>query len=259
MLFHMRRWKLFICGLLILIAVPAFSALATEIAESSPSLGTDEVPSNLTVSVQLDQEGKSITATFRGGKGQSLLKKINLNVIYPDGTKVNGVLGNVVGESVVLQGSGCGDQVMGTSYYLNGQSYAFLNEKMHYISGICPADYSPYSDPCAEIAASPAMNPNPVQDIPQNKSVIIQANVDISTIEVQFRGGFGQNMIKTLQVSRIGPDGSTETKNLGNMIGDEVTFTATNNCMDRIAANVSFIDGTRYHFYDEVLHISRYQ
>jgi hypothetical protein len=64
-------------------------------------------------------------------------------------------------------------------------------------------------------------------------------------------------MIKTLQVTRTGPDGSKETMDLGHSIGDEINFRATNNCMDRVYADVSFIDGTMYHFYDEVIHISR--
>jgi hypothetical protein len=259
MSFHMKTREWILCGLILLALISVFSSAVSENATIPVSLNTVVPPANLTVSVQLDQHGQSINATFRGGQGQILVKEIQMQVIHPDGTTDTGVLGNTVGETIVLKGSGCGDQVLGTVYYKNGMSYLFLNEKMQYLSGICPADYNPYTDPCADIAASPSLKPDPIQEIPANKSVIIQAAVDISTIEIQFRGGFGQNLIKTLQVSRIGPDGAKEIKDLGNMIGDQVTFPATNNCMDRIAADVSFIDGTQYHFFDEVLHISRYQ
>lgn len=259
MVYHMKTWKWILCGLVLLACTSFFSPVFSETGVTAVPADTEKPPVNLTVSVQLDQEGKTITATFRGGLGQTLLKAINIEVIHPDGTKDTGVLGNVIGESIILKGSGCGDEVKATASFQNGMTYTILDEKMQYIHGICPADYSLFTDPCAAIAASPSLQPEPVQEIPANKSVIIQANADISVIEVQFRGGFGQNMIKTLNITRIGPDGSNQTQTLGNAIGDEVTFTATNNCMDRITADVSFIDGTRYHFYDEVLHISRYQ
>lgn len=233
------------------------TAVASETGAAPVSSEIVKPPANLTVSVQLDQEGKYITATFRGGLGQTLLREIEVQVTRPDGTTETKSLGNVIGESVVLSGSGCGDQVTATAYFKTGASFRILNEKTEYLTGICLADYKATVDPCAAVAKSPYLVPAPIQEIPANKSVEIQANVDITTIEVQFRGGFGQNLIKQLQVSRIAPDGSTETKDLGNRIGDEVTFTASNTCMDRIAANVSFMDGTRYHFFDQVLHISR--
>lgn len=257
MALHMRTLKWVLCGALLVTIITGFSSGTSETGVFPIPVETIKPPANLTVSVQLNQEGMYTTAIFRGGHGQSLLKEIQVDVIHPDGSKDSGAIGNVVGDFVTLRGSGCGDQVVGTAYFKNGMSYVVLNEKMQYIRGICPADYSETIDPCAEIAASPALKPDPVQEIPFNKSVIIQVNPDISTIEVQFRGGFGQNMIKTLQVTRTGPDGSKETMDLGHSIGDEINFRATNNCMDRVYADVSFIDGTMYHFYDEVIHISR--
>ena len=106
----------------------------------------------MTASVQLNQEGMYITAIFRGGLGQSLLKEIKVEVSSHDGTRNSGVIGNVVGNSAVIKGSGCGDQVIGTAYFKNGMSYVILNEKMQYIRGICPADYYTVVDPCDEIA-----------------------------------------------------------------------------------------------------------
>ena len=258
MVYHMRMWERIICGVFLLSILVFCSPVTSETAVFPLPVVTVQPPANMTASVQLNQEGMYITAIFRGGLGQSLLKEIKVEVISPDGTRNSGVIGNVVGNSAVIKGSGCGDQVIGTAYFKNGMSYVILNEKMQYIRGICPADYYTVVDPCEEIARSPFFKPDPIQEIPANKSIAFQANVDINRIEVQFRGGFGQNMIKTLQVHRIGPDGSRETKELGNRVGDEVVFKATNNCMDRISADVSFIDGTKYHFYDQIIHISRY-
>jgi len=97
----------------------------------------------------------------------------------------------------------------------------------------------------------------PVVEIPGNKTIAIQAGVDIQTINVEFRGGLGQGLVKSIAVTRYAPDGTTETQNLDNRVGATVTFKASNSCMDRIAADVIFMDGSLYHFYDEVLHISR--
>jgi len=254
----MRTGTKIFCVLIFLVIFFFSSPVAceTEVAVTSADAAT--LPNNMTVSVQLNQEGKYITAIFRGGMGQSLLKSIQVEVIHSDGSKDSEVLRNIVGDSVVIEGSGCGDQVTATAFFKNGQSYQILDEQMYYIRGICPADFTPYLDPCAKIAASPYLKPSPVEEIPANKSVFIQANVDLRFIEVQFRGGFGQNLIKTIDVTRIGPDGSNETQILGNRVGDELIFPSTNGCLDRITANVSFIDGTRYHFFDEILHISRY-
>lgn len=257
MALHMRTWKWVLCGVLLIGLCAGFISVACETSTPAEPDKTQQPPANLSVSVQLNQEGTFTTAIFRGGFGQTLLKNIKMELTTPDGVKSEGELTNVIGDTAVLKGSGCGDMVTGTAYFMNGMSYVILNEKMEFIVGICPADKAHVSDPCAEIAASPSLKPDQIQEIPANKSVIIQTNVDVSLIEVMFRGGFGQNLIKNLDITRVGPDGSQETKKLGNRVGDQVTFTGTNNCMDRVYADVSFIDGTMYHFYDEVIHISR--
>lgn len=218
---------------------------------------TIQPPANLSIGVQVDQVGSTITATFRGGFGQNLLKSLEIKVTSPDGTVQTKNLAWATGETVTFTGTGCGDQVTGTATYMDGIAYPFLNEIMPVVSGICASGYKTYTDPCEEIAASPSLKTDPVQEIPANKSVIIQANVDISTINVEFRGGFGQNLIKSLKVTRYAPDGTTETKDLGNQVGSIVSYQASNGCLERIGADVSFMDGTQYHFYDQVLHISR--
>jgi hypothetical protein len=218
---------------------------------------TIQPPANLSIGVQVDQMGSSVTATFRGGFGQNLLKSLQITVTSPDGKTETKNLGWQTGDTVTFTGTGCGDQVTGIAVYMDGVEYPFLNEMLPAVSGICSVGFKKVVDPCEEIAASPALKADPIQEIPANKSVAIQANVDISTITVAFRGGFGQNIIKSLKVTRYAPDGTTETKDLGNQVGSTVSFIATNNCMERIGADVTFMDGTQYHFFDQVLHISR--
>jgi hypothetical protein len=218
---------------------------------------TIQPPENLTIAVQVDQEGSNVIATFRGGFGQMLLKDIQLQLIRPDSTCENKTLGKNVGDSVTFSGTGCSDQILGWATFMNGIRYPFLNQMLRYIPGICHADYSVSVDPCAEIAASSFLIPEPVTEIPANKTISIQANVDIRTINVEFRGGFGQGLVKSIMVTRYTPDGRSEMQYLDNRVGAEVSFDASNNCLDRIAADVQFMDGNTYHFFDTVLHISR--
>jgi len=245
--------------LLVLSVVVLFLTTMCLFAEADDTLvvpvqvDTNQPPSNLTVSVQLDQEGRIITATFRGGYGQTLLNKIDLELIRPDGSTEIKTLGNTIGESVILNGSGCGDRVTGKAYFKTGDEYDFLNETMQYLKDLCAVDYIAASDPCEVISGSAYLKTDPVDIIPANKSVAVQVNTGTYNINVQFRGGFGQNLVKSIKVTRIGPDGTEETKDLLNYVGDEVTFNATNNCMDRLTVDVDFIDGTTYHIYDKVL------
>lgn len=218
---------------------------------------TLQPPDNLSVAVQVDQEGSTVIATYRGGFGQMLLKELQIELVRPDGTSEMQVLGKNVGDSVTFTGTGCGDQILGRATFMNGILYPFLNQVLNYIPGICSADFVAVVNPCAENAASPAMKPELVAEIPANKSIAIQANVDIQTINVEFRGGFGQGLVKSLTITRYGPDGSKEIQNLDNRVGAAVSFKATNGCMDRVAADVLFMDGNSYHFFDKVLHISR--
>jgi len=218
---------------------------------------TIQPPANLSIGVQVDQTGTQIVATFRGGFGQNLLKDIQISVISPDGNKQTKSLGWSTGDTVNFTGTGCGDQVTGTATYMNGEQYPFLNLVLPYRNGTCSAGYTPASDPCVEIAASPSLKPDAVQEIPGNKSIAIQANVAGPMIDVEYRGGFGQNMIKTLEVTRYSPDGSKEMKALDNHAGSTVSFKGTNICMERITADVSFTDGTTYHFFDKVVHNTR--
>ncbi len=254
----MQQYQRYLTALVLIFMMAAGVASCENTTDFPQPFPTQQPPANLSVSVQVDQEGTYITATFRGGSGQMLLKGIEVELIMPDGTNQTKTLSNVVGDSVMFTGSGCGDQIIATASFMNGQSYPILNMVTENIPGLCSADLSVTPDPCAVIAASPALRTQPIEEIPPKKSVSIQANVDIRTIIVEFRGGFGQNLIKELKVTRVTPEGKEDTQLLGTAVGDSVKFTASNNCLERIKADISFMDGTSYHFYDRVMHISRY-
>jgi len=244
-------------GLLLVSLVGVGIGSTTEAGAFPVPVQTIQPPANLSIGVQVDQMGSTITATFRGGFGQNLLRSLQITVISPDGTNQTKNLGWETGNTVTFTGTGCGDQVIGTAVYMDGIEYPFLNEVLPAVPGICSGNFKAVIDPCVEIAASPSLKTDSIQEIPANMSVAIQANVDIRTIVVEFRGGFGQNVIKSLKITDYAPDGTVETKDLGTKVGSTVSFAASNNCMERIAADVEFMDGTTYHFYDQVLHVSR--
>jgi hypothetical protein len=243
--------------LLFSLIVLAGTVTATQTGVFPVPMETIQPPANISFGVQVDQIGTKIITTFRGGFGQNILKNIEISVISPDGTKQTQDLGLKIGDSLTFSGTGCGDQVTGTAIYMSGFMYPFLNQMMEYQNSFCPVAHVEYVDPCEIIAASPSLKPDPIMEIPANRSVAIQANVDIRTIVVEFRGGFGQNLIRTIEVTKYSPDGTKEMKELDKRTGSSVSFKASNGCMERIAAEVTFIDGTKYHFFDKVLHVSR--
>lgn len=253
----MHGTRLFTLVLLFSLLVLVNVGAAAETGVFPVPVTTIQPPANLSIGVQVDQVGSKIIASFRGGFGQNLLSDLQITVIAPDGSEQSQKLGWATGDTVTFTGTGCGDQVTGNATFMNGVEYPFLNEMMPIVQGLCSTMHTDVTDPCAEIAASPSLKPDAIQEIPGNKSVIIQANVDIQTINVEFRGGFGQNLIRSLQITKYSPDGTKETKDLAGKTGSTVSFKASNGCLERIGADVAFMDGTQYHFYDKVLHISR--
>lgn len=228
---------------------------ATETATFPVPVETIQPPANLSIGVQVDQVGTRIISTFRGGFGQNLLKDLSITVITPDGKNETQKLGWATGDSVTFTGTGCGDQVTGTATYMSGMMYPFLNERMQIIPDLCNSAPEEVTDPCSGVTA--LLKPDAIEAIPGNKSVVIQANVDLQSIHVQFRGGFGQNLIKSLEVTKISPDGARETQGLEPRVGSTATFRISNGCSERITADVAFMDGTTYHFYDQVLSTRR--
>ncbi len=219
-------------------------------------LAQDQViqpPKENEVAVQTNQMGKDYTFIFRGGAGQSLVKHIGIELIAPDGMVQTGELSaDRVGNEIVMTGTGCGDRIRITVTYMNGYYYVISDDVMQILSGYCNKNLEVAPNSCEGASASPYMQPGEIQSPPVDMSVIIQANPDVNTLEVQFRGGFGQNIISSIEVEFIQPDGTHEIKELGNASGDEVTFAASQ-CIGRLVATVYFMDGSSYRFYDNLI------
>ncbi|MBN1166631.1 MAG: hypothetical protein JXA44_05800 [Methanospirillaceae archaeon] len=235
----------------VLIGVILFVLLFVSLVSACDSVAQPEKEKE--VAVQINQMGKDYTFIFRGGAGQSQVKDITVEVIAPDGTKQTGTLSpDRVGNEVTITGTGCGDRVLVTVTYMNGYYYVIYDDLMDVISGFCDTPYYVAQNPCEGTSESSYMQPGGVAVIPDDRSVIIQANPNLNELEVQFRGGFGQNILSYIEVEFIEPDGTHEVKELSNASGDEVTFTSTQ-CIGRLVATAYFMDGMSYRFYDSLI------
>lgn len=114
-------------------------ATATPTIASAPATSTNSMydgpvtqpPKNLVVLVDIDKDPvyRVITATFRGGHGQSLVKSITVHGILSDGTEVTKDLGNNIGSIAEIQGTAGNDKVQVIVFYKNGEQYK-ISEKV---------------------------------------------------------------------------------------------------------------------------------
>lgn len=95
----------------------------------------------------------------------------------------------------------------------------------------------------ATTAQSTDMIPGPTQQPPSEYQVAVQVNKDevYGTITAIFRGGLGQSFVDSIVVDVYYPDGSHESKNLGNAVGDQVEFPGNQKLQDRVKVTVNYM------------------
>jgi len=88
-------------------------------------------PKNLAVMVDVEKDPvyRVITATFRGGHGQSLVKNIQVHAILSDGTEETKDLASNMGSTAEIQGTAGYDKVQVVVAYKNGEQYK-ISEKV---------------------------------------------------------------------------------------------------------------------------------
>ena len=97
--------------------------------------------------------------------------------------------------------------------------------------------------------------PAPTQTLPPGQGVTLQVNQKdpiYDTITVVFAGGEGQIAVSDIQVRVTRSDGTTETKQLQPIKGDEVRFQGTRET-DRVEAWVTLNTGKTYKTVDTLL------
>ncbi|MDD1694121.1 MAG: DUF4330 domain-containing protein [Methanoregula sp.] len=109
----------------------AGSAAAESNLVTSP---TDVVPENnaVTVTVQEKVYDKTIPVVFNGGKGQSLVKSIDVTMYTSDGRVVQAKIGTNKDDTVTLQGTAQTDRVVVHVSEMNGQTYTVADVLVPY-------------------------------------------------------------------------------------------------------------------------------
>ena len=82
-------------------------------------------PKNLVVLVEVEKDPvyRVITATFRGGRGQSLVKSIDMHAALSDGTEQTKNLVSDTGNIAEIQGTSGYDKIQVVVFYKNGEQY----------------------------------------------------------------------------------------------------------------------------------------
>lgn len=111
-------------------ATPTMASYEDSTTEDQFSGPVTEPPRSLTVSVDVDKDPvyRVITATFRGGHGQSLVRRINVHAVLSDGNVVMKDLLNNIGAIAEIQGTAGLDKVQVVVEYQNGESYKIVEK-----------------------------------------------------------------------------------------------------------------------------------
>ncbi|MBN1167420.1 MAG: hypothetical protein JXA44_09875 [Methanospirillaceae archaeon] len=230
----------------------------TPLPLTDPYPGPVSLPhKNLQVSVDVvkDPIYKIITATFTGGKGQKLVKAVEVRTITPDGEITSKDLTNRVGDEVLFQGTAGNDRVAVLVSYLSGDVYKIYDETL---SGSRIGQITPIITVTPEIqetiqTPSPLLIPDgPVTLPPDNLSVLIDVRKDpiFNVITITFLGGHGQGIIGTIPVHAVLSDGTMVSEELDSRIGAITEIQGTKG-PDRVVVGVVFKSGDRYKIFDE--------
>lgn len=111
-------------------AAPTMASFEDSATQDQFSGPVTEPPRSLTVSVDVNKDPvyRVITATFRGGHGQSLVKRINVHAVLSDGNVVTKDLMNNIGSIAEIQGTAGLDKVLVVVEYQNGESYKIVEK-----------------------------------------------------------------------------------------------------------------------------------
>lgn len=112
-------------------ATPTVSSAPVTSTNSQYDGPVTQPPKNLMVQVDVikDPVYRVITATFRGGHGQSLVKTAEVHAMLSDGSEVTKDLASNIGSIAEIQGTAGNDKVQVVVSYKNGEQYK-ISEKV---------------------------------------------------------------------------------------------------------------------------------
>lgn len=117
-------------------ATPVTTAVTSQAGIVSFTPGPTEIPpSNRVINLEAERDPISslVTVTFRGGKGQSGVREIQVTLTRSDGNVVTkSFKPDTVGSGVTLQGTQKTDRVEATSYFYTGEQYKIIDQIFEY-------------------------------------------------------------------------------------------------------------------------------
>jgi len=89
-------------------------------------------PADLAVSISVDKDQiyYTITVTFNGGAGQSLVKEMQVRFVSSDGKEEIKPLSSRKGDSVEFKGTNQDDRIQVAVWYMTGASYLIYDKKV---------------------------------------------------------------------------------------------------------------------------------
>jgi hypothetical protein len=89
-------------------------------------------PADMTISISVDKDQifYTITVTFNGGAGQSLVKEMQVRFVSSDGKEEIKPLGKRKGDSVEFKGTNQDDRIQVAVWYMTGDSYLIYDQKV---------------------------------------------------------------------------------------------------------------------------------
>lgn len=122
---------------------------------------------------------------------------------------------------------------------------------------------SPTETPTAAVTTAPttpvSLEPGPTQTLPPGKEVEFQIEPGYPSrythdLYIEFRGGKGQDFVKSIDLNVTTSTGEVITKTLQPTIGDEVTISNAEG-ENRVEITVSLVTGGSYKIKDEIVEV----
>jgi hypothetical protein len=112
------------------------SAVSSAAGSNLVTSPTDAMPDNNAVSVTVQQKvyDKTIPVVFDGGKGQNLVKSIDVTLYRADGQVTTATIGSDKGDEAILMGTNQTDRVIVYVTEVNGQTYKVADVLSAYLT-----------------------------------------------------------------------------------------------------------------------------
>lgn len=201
---------------------------------------------DVSVSIQKDPVYSNITVIFDGGKGQDLVKSIQVRTTLSTGEIVENQLGKKKGDENNIPGTRGADRVQVVVTYMTGDSYFIIDKVVGQNQGGIPAPI-PTTPSRMSNTSEEGLYTGPITEPPNSLSVSVEVNKDpiYRVITGTFRGGHGQSLVSRIEMRAVLGTGESVTKQITNNIGATGEIQGSDG-IDHVQVVVSFKNGDTY-------------